>query len=278
MSSEQNINESPSDRLWARHGGAKNGHETGEYKVWAGIKRRCFNANDSSFENYGGRGITMNPTWRISFAAFLRDVGERPSSRHSLDRINPNGNYEPGNVRWATPKEQQNNRRNNRRVTVNGETMTIAQWADKTGITSRIIHFRIWRLGWTPEDAVTTPRKRTINKSECAKGHVLEGVDLYVSPSGRRMCMACFRDRREVYRRGERVRTQNIKTNSVDENTRNKVIGIFGMSCHICKDAIQDRSDLHIDHVLPLSRGGTSDIENLRPAHSLCNRSKGNRV
>lgn len=86
------------------------------YKRWESIKQRCFNPKNPSYKNYGGRGITMCPAWVDSFLTFFADVGECPPGM-SLDRINNDGNYEPGNVRWASRSEQQRNRRQTTRVT-----------------------------------------------------------------------------------------------------------------------------------------------------------------
>lgn len=86
-------------------------HKTPEYKVWQGIKRRCYFKSSRNFKYYGGRGITMCSEWVKSFESFLKDVGHRPSKQHSIDRIDVNGNYEPSNCRWSLVSTQRHNTR-----------------------------------------------------------------------------------------------------------------------------------------------------------------------
>jgi hypothetical protein len=95
---------------------------------------RCTNKNSSSYENYGGRGITVCDRWLNSFELFFEDVGHRLSLKHSIERINTNGNYEPNNVKWATSREQSRNKRNNRWIEYNGKRMIITDWASYFGV------------------------------------------------------------------------------------------------------------------------------------------------
>ncbi len=128
---------------------------TPEYRSWSGAKERCSNPNDSRFERYGGRGIKMCQRWRDSFAVFFADMGKRPA-KHSLDRIDNDGNYEPDNCRWATNTEQSRNRKQNKLLTLHGETHCIATWADMLDLDRCNIYARISR-GWSTEMALTTP-------------------------------------------------------------------------------------------------------------------------
>jgi hypothetical protein len=118
--------------------------------------QRCTNPNVPCHSNYGARGIAVCPRWRESFAAFLADMGRRPSSEHSIDRINNDGNYEPGNCRWATEDEQRRNRRVSHFITVDGESATLSEWAIRFRIGKSTIRERLKR-GWTPKQAITVP-------------------------------------------------------------------------------------------------------------------------
>lgn len=154
------------------HGEAVQGQFTPEYKVWRDIKRRCLNPNVWNYSRYGGRGITIAPEWRDDYLAFLRDVGRRPSPIHSIERIDNDGDYEPGNVRWATRKEQARNRRSSRRLTFRGETRTMTEWAELLGLSVWALSKRLNAHGWSVEDALTKPVKRMDRSGLCIDGEV----------------------------------------------------------------------------------------------------------
>jgi hypothetical protein len=119
------------------------------------MRDRCYNPNHISYANYGGRGISVCERWRERFEHFFADMGMRPGPEYSLDRIDNDGNYEPGNVRWATQKEQGNNRRRNHLVTWGQSTHTIAEWEEITGINRDTIWSRLFKQGWSPERALS---------------------------------------------------------------------------------------------------------------------------
>lgn len=113
------------------HGHAQRGKKTVEYKTWCWMIARCYNENNSMYAYYGGRGIKVCDRWKNSYLNFYQDMGPRPSNDHSIDRFpNMDGDYEPGNCRWATKEEQMSNRTNNINITWEGRTKTLAQWAD----------------------------------------------------------------------------------------------------------------------------------------------------
>lgn len=136
------------------HGKSKNS----EYYIWQAIIKRTTNPKDPRWENYGGRGITCCQRWLDSFEDFYADVGPRPSPAHSLDRLKNNEGYYPSNCAWKTAKEQARNRRSNHLLTHKGETLTIAEWSERIGISGRTMIARIG-LGWSIEDIVTRPKK-----------------------------------------------------------------------------------------------------------------------
>lgn len=118
---------------------------TKEYKAWLAMRQRCYYPKTNGYHNYGGRGITVCGKWMHSFEAFLHDVGMAPSSSHSMDRIDVNGNYEPSNCRWASVEEQNANKRLTKFHTINGVTKTIRKWSDDLGINWRTVDSRWYR-------------------------------------------------------------------------------------------------------------------------------------
>jgi hypothetical protein len=133
---------SASDRLRKRMTTHGRKH-TSEYNSWKGMRVRCTNPKDGSYLYYGGRGITVCDRWLNSFENFYDDMGDKPTPQHSIDRIDVNGNYEPSNCRWATTKEQANNKTNSVAVTICGETKPIEQWAIEIGISRQGLQWRI---------------------------------------------------------------------------------------------------------------------------------------
>lgn len=147
--------------------GNRNGNKHGLshtpiYKEWAHMKQRCHDPNHISYKWYGGRTskpIIVCDRWENSVENFFKDVSKLPhfgEVGYTLDRIDVNGDYEPNNVRWATQKQQSNNKRNNRLITYNGKNQTISQWADEFGINYQTICSRLKR-GWDIEKVLTTP-------------------------------------------------------------------------------------------------------------------------
>ncbi len=124
------------------------------YKLWLNVKDRCNNPKNPYFHNYGGRGIKMAPELEADFGAFLAAVGPRPSPAHSLDRIDNDLGYAPGNLRWATKKEQANNMRKSVFVEFEGKRLTVQQWADSLGVARSVLHYRLFQAKWPLERAL----------------------------------------------------------------------------------------------------------------------------
>lgn len=126
--------------------------ESSEYKTWLSMKQRCQNPNNKGYKHYGGRGIRVCDRW-LSFENFIIDMGKRPSTSHSIDRINNNLGYSPENCKWATRKEQNRNRRNVRLINLSGETKTLSEWAEKSMFSYLTVYKRIVS-GWDAESAL----------------------------------------------------------------------------------------------------------------------------
>lgn len=130
--------------------------KTKEHRHWLHIKERCTNPNCKGYKNYGGRGIAVAEEWANDFQSFYSHISSLPhfgEQGYSLDRIDNNGNYEPGNVRWATKAEQSNNKRTNHLVAAFGETHTMKEWAEITGLNYSTLRARL-RRGETSEEAL----------------------------------------------------------------------------------------------------------------------------
>lgn len=140
-----------------RHAHCIGGRLTKERRAWANMKSRCYHKKHALYKNYGGRGIRVCNRWRRSFEDFLADVGPAPSASRTLGRVDNDGDYEPGNVRWETWREQGSNKRNNRFLTLDGRTETLSEWSRLTGISITTIRQRLDAYGWDLRRALTTP-------------------------------------------------------------------------------------------------------------------------
>lgn len=162
-----------------KHGFTSNKKIHPVYSLWQNMLQRCNNKKNTHYKNYGGRGIKVCREWELSFELFYKYVGDRPSNKHTLDRINNDGNYEPSNVRWATRKEQAGNLRTNNLVTAFGETKCLGAWATdcRCSVSSSTIRERIKKFNITPEEAISAPRQRT-NQHKNTKWQLLPQVAL----------------------------------------------------------------------------------------------------
>lgn len=139
---------------------------TAEHETWKRMIARCERPGASQYEYYGGRGIRVCDEWRNSFQTFFDYMGKRPSKNHSIDRIDTNGNYEPGNVRWATKTEQSRNTRQNHVVEYQGKRMCLAEACELAGTSCSLVIGRL-RRGWTVDDALNRPKVH-VGKKLCA--------------------------------------------------------------------------------------------------------------
>lgn len=118
--------------------------KTPEFYSWAHMKSRCFRKTNTAYENYGGRGITVCDRWvgKSGFHNFISDMGYKPSPKHSIERIDVNGNYEPQNCKWGTPSEQSRNKRSNIFLTDGITSLVLQDWANKLGIHRHVLVYR----------------------------------------------------------------------------------------------------------------------------------------
>jgi hypothetical protein len=141
-------------QLKPRHGHSSADARTPTYRSWRAMTARCTHPSNAKFTNYGGRGIKVCERWK-SFPNFLADMGERPAGT-SIDRIDSNGNYEPGNCQWLDHSQNCAKSRANRLLTLDGKTQSVAAWARETGISRQAIYERLL-TGWSVETALTKP-------------------------------------------------------------------------------------------------------------------------
>lgn len=147
-------------RRACRHCAHRKDKPGGEYRakllnLWWGMIKRCHDPNDRAFARYGGRNIFVCQRWRDSFDAFVIDMGNRPTPKHQIDRIDNNGPYSPENCHWVTSKQNNRNRRNNRFLTWRGRTQCVSAWAEEFHVHASALFSRL-RTGWTPERLLST--------------------------------------------------------------------------------------------------------------------------
>ncbi|WP_454686846.1 hypothetical protein [Agrobacterium leguminum] len=143
-----------------KHGDAKAAARAPEYQIYRAMLNRCNNPKVDRYPEYGGRGIAVCDEWRGEggYERFLAHVGRRPSGEHSIDREDPNGDYRPGNVRWALKEVQANNKRNSVSVTIGGQVMTVKEMSEASGVGVATLRYRL-KLGMTPQAAMSEPIK-----------------------------------------------------------------------------------------------------------------------
>lgn len=134
----------PKGENWIKHGLCR----TPEYTTWCLIKSRCHNKNHPRFLEWGGRGIVVCEKWRDNFLEFYKDMGKKPTPKHSIDRINNDDGYNPHNCRWASPEEQASNRKGFvREIKYNGITKNLSEWARHFNINREMLKWRV-DAGW----------------------------------------------------------------------------------------------------------------------------------
>lgn len=158
-------------KLALKHGHSKNGVVSAEYYAWKGMNNRCYNEKYYLYHRYGGRGIKVCDRWLESFENFYEDMGDRPSNKYSLDRINNDGNYEPSNCRWATQKQQSSNKENNKWIEYGNKKMIQSEWARELNIENKKLHYylKTWNIAdivdMVNNGGIINKRKKPYNKT-----------------------------------------------------------------------------------------------------------------
>lgn len=142
-------------RFVATHGKT----DTSEFNIWLGMKQRCYDKNHKFYSHYGQRGIKVCDRWLNSFENFYKDMGNKPIG-YSLDRIDNDGDYEPSNCKWSTPKEQANNVRTNRRITIGSITKNLSQWMDESTVKRSTVKQRYYVYKWSAAESLGLTRRR----------------------------------------------------------------------------------------------------------------------
>lgn len=222
--------------------------DTTTYNTWHSMKQRCYNENTNGYKNYGGRGIIVCDRWldrESGFLKFLEDMGERPSKKHTLDRIDNNGNYEPGNCRWATLEQQAINRRTAKIITYKDRTMTLTQWANERGIKPSTLSERL-RRGWRLERALNF-----VKEPKCT------------NCSGKHYTTFCYNKiRKPVAKKGRRTREYEYWRNNV---AIPYLDGEYGHKCANCGSQWR----LDVDHIK--NRGSHPELRmDLKNIQYLC--------
>lgn len=138
-----------------KHGHARRSGASPEWKTWVGIIKRCTDPSEKCYPRYGGAGVTVCDEWLSSFTTFFAHIGTKPSSKHSIDRIDNNRGYEPGNVRWATATEQNRNRRNVKLIDYEGKKLTTKEYCNAVGLSYHTVKYRRDVLKWGFEESLS---------------------------------------------------------------------------------------------------------------------------
>jgi hypothetical protein len=128
------------------------------FKRWKNMMNRCYDSRNKAYKWYGGAGVVVCNEWKNSFAQFIKDTGFPPFKGAQIDRIDGSGNYEPNNVQWVTSSRNNRNRKSSRFITFDGQTLCIADWADKLGLNRKSIMSRL-NMGWPIEEVLNAEKK-----------------------------------------------------------------------------------------------------------------------